>query len=113
MEDKIYRIAKEELVNTKHLFNSMIVGVIGNIFHKANIPRTNPIPNSYIDVIKNVLCEEYNYGFEFEFEDDESYEFWNKLNNKHLKFITKKKQRYFSNGSPYADETIPFLIMEK
>jgi hypothetical protein len=55
--------------HTKYLYNQdILIGAIGFIFNKANVPKINPIKNEYLDIIVDSIKDNLLNGIELEFE---------------------------------------------
>jgi hypothetical protein len=105
--NKIVEITENELSGQKHLYFEHISGLIGTVFNKAHIKRMNPIPEEYLDAIKEGLCNYFYGGCEPEFDTEEQYNNWESINNKNFEYIIG---RYGWKKSPYQDKTLPYLI---
>ena len=73
MYNKIVNLTIQELVYNKRI-NSNLLGALADlIFHKAGVPKTNPIPSEYFDAIKEGICEIYYDGIEPEFSNEKDF----------------------------------------
>jgi hypothetical protein len=115
IEEKIKQQTIKECENIKYFYVHNMVGIIANIFNTVGVPRVNPIPQEYFDIIKDVICDLFCGGCEPEFEDASHWDEWDTIDNKHFVFITedesKDVEKYgYNKRSPYSDKTIHYLI---
>lgn len=113
IEDKIYNNALKELEGTKYLYSSIYVGFIGSVFNKSGVPKVNPIPQDYFEIIKTALCDSFHGGLEPEFETEKEFENFENINNEHYYYITEKEKIGYNQNSPYQDKNIPYLTYKK
>jgi hypothetical protein len=115
IEEKIKYHTIEECKNIKYFYVKQLVGIIGTVFNNAGVPRINPIPQEYFEIIKDVICDEFCGGCEPEFEDVSNHDLWDAIDNKHYLFVTENEtkdvEKYgYNKRSPYSDKILPYLV---
>lgn len=112
--EKIKNIACNEMKDLKYIPIGIMDGLLGTVFYKAGVPRTNPIPQEYFEAFKEAICDQFCGGCEPEFENKEAYERFENLRSEKYHFVVEDpKGGMYDKRSPYVDKTIPYLAKIK